>query len=108
MRSRRPRRDHRQRLAHLRALDPQFVALLQVQEEPLAHPPVAGQTQIGVGGDGALAQDDLVDPARRHADGVGERSLAEIGRKQELLQQDFARVTGSINSSVVVADFDMA
>ena len=50
-------------------LDLQVIAGLQVEPEPVSSGEVAGQAQGGVGGDAALAVNDLVDPASGDADG---------------------------------------
>ena len=43
------------------------------------------------GSDGALAEDDLIDGARRDADGPGHAVLRDAHRQKILLQQDFSR-----------------
>lgn len=59
------------------ALDFELVAALQVQPEPFAGAEVPGETQGRVGGDAALAVNDLVDPARGHADRDGDTVLCD-------------------------------
>jgi len=68
----------------------QFIVDLQAEEESIGHLEVAGEPQIRVGSNGPLAQYDLVDAARGHADGIGKRSLRQLHRSQEILHQDFA------------------
>jgi hypothetical protein len=53
----------------------QLIIGLQTDEETVRHFEIARQPQVGVGGDGALAQDDLVDAPRRYADRACERRL---------------------------------
>src|SRR5262245_7548181 len=50
------------------------------------------EAQRRVGADAALAEDDLVDAARRHADLACQRVLGETGGLQELLVEDPARM----------------
>src|SRR4029450_6989726 len=47
-----------------------------------------GEAQRRVGADAALAQDDLVDAPRRHAEVARERVLRQAGGFQELLVED--------------------
>lgn len=51
-----------------------------------------GQAQGGVCRDGSLAMHDFIDPARRHADGLGQCVLADAHRHQKLLIQNLARM----------------
>jgi len=50
------------------------------------------QAQGGLGGDAPLAEHDLVDAPRVHAEGEPEPVLAEAERPQELLEQHLPRV----------------
>lgn len=52
----------------------QFVIGLQAEEEPLRHAEIPGKPQVGIGGDGALAQDNLVNAARNRVNGAPSRS----------------------------------
>jgi hypothetical protein len=45
-------------------LDLELITGLNVQPEPLGGAGITGETEGGVGGDGPLLVDDLVDPAR--------------------------------------------
>lgn len=65
---------------------------LERKKESLRDAEIARQTQIGIRRNGALAQDDFVDPAGRHGDGARERRLAQRCRPQELLHENLARV----------------
>src|SRR5438309_10271279 len=72
--------------------------LLEVEIRLQAHPvarriaEVVRETQRGVGRDAALAENDLVDAPRRHADIARQRVLAQAARLQELLEENDARV----------------
>lgn len=63
---------------------------LEAQPKPARGPEVPGQPHSGVGGDAALAEDDLVDPARRDADLPRQPVLAQTERLEELFEQDLA------------------
>lgn len=65
---------------------------LQSQPELRRVSEEAREAQGGIGSDGALAQHDLVNAARIHADVNGKAVLAEVHRLDEFLQQHFARV----------------
>jgi hypothetical protein len=60
---------------------------LEAREETLRDAEVASQAQVGVGCDRALAEHDLIDAPRRHADGFGQRRLRQIHRFQEFLHR---------------------
>jgi len=66
----------------------------QTEEEAFGQAKIAGETQVGVGRDSTLAQNDLVDAPGRNTDRFGQLGLAEFQRPQELLQQDLARMRG--------------
>jgi hypothetical protein len=68
----------------------QVVIGLQLQKKSIAQAEIAGEPQVCVGGDGALAEHDLVDAPRRHADGARQRRLRQRHRLQEFLEQNFA------------------
>jgi arylsulfatase A-like enzyme len=64
---------------------------LQADPEALGHAEEARQAQAGVGGDRALAGDDLTDAPLRHADLLRQPVLRDAHRLEELLEQDLAR-----------------
>ena len=68
-------------------------------------PEVPGEAQRSVGGDPALAMDDLVDPTWRHTDGHRELVLGDVEPLDGVLQD----LTGTdrIHSSVVVDELDI-
>ena len=66
-------------------------ARLGVQPIAVGKAEKAAEAQVGVGGDGALAGDDVADALRRHADFLGQPVLADAHRLQEFLQQKLAR-----------------
>ena len=68
----------------------EIVIRLEAKKETGRQAEIAGQPQVRVGGDRALAEHDFVDAAGRHIQRAGERSLAHVERPQELLKQDFA------------------
>jgi predicted dithiol-disulfide oxidoreductase (DUF899 family) len=70
----------------------QIVAGLEVQPEALRHPEIAGQSQRCVCGDGPLAQDDLVDAARRDGNVFRQLVLADVHRLEEVLEKYVAGV----------------
>jgi hypothetical protein len=70
----------------------QIVVHLQAEKEPFRQAEIAGEPQIGVGGDIPLAQHDLVDAARRDVNRARQGILAEAHRLEELFEQDFAGV----------------
>src|SRR5690606_34284197 len=51
--------------------DVQIVARLEIEPELRLHPEIPAEAQGRVRGDGPLAEHDLVDPPRRHADRLG-------------------------------------
>jgi hypothetical protein len=55
---------------------------------------VSGQSQGGVGRDGALAMDDLIDPTGGNPKFSAEPVLADAHRREELFLQNFARMHG--------------
>src|ERR1700730_8567973 len=70
----------------------QIIIHLQSEKKPLRQTEVACEPQIGVGGDIALAEHDLVDAARSDVNGTCQGVLAEGHRLKELFEQDFAGV----------------
>lgn len=72
---------------------------LKIQPEAIAGPEVGGEAQGRVGGDGALAVNDLVDPPCRNADVKGQPVLADPQRRQKLLGQDLSRMNRRQTSS---------
>jgi len=67
-------------VAEVILLDFGVKAGLEVEPEAVGGAEVAGQSECGVGRDPALAVDDLVGPARGHADRDGESVLADLQR----------------------------
>src|SRR5262245_51390387 len=80
------------------ALSTYLLCEMQVEVGLQGHPEarrvaeVLGQAQRRVGADAALAEDDLVDAPRRHAQLARERVLRQAGGFQELLVEDPARM----------------
>jgi hypothetical protein len=70
------------------ALVHQVVVGLKTKPEPIGQSEVSGQPQVSVGGDGPLAQDDLIDPPRRHVDRSGETILSQTHGLDEIQQQN--------------------
>jgi len=68
------------------------VIRLQAQKEPLGKPEIPGKSEVCVRGHVAFAEDDLIDPARRHMDRPGQRVLTEAHRLQKLFEQNFSRM----------------
>src|SRR5690606_41601378 len=60
------------------------------QPAALAGAEYRGQADGGIGADTALAEHDLVDPARRHASRARNRVLADPHRVEELVLEHFA------------------
>src|SRR3989441_8278392 len=95
-------------LVMLRASAPRYCSrdarLLEVEIRLQAHPvarriaKVLRETQRCVRRDTALAENDLVDATRRHADIARQRVLAQAARLQELLEENDARVVGTVVS----------
>lgn len=86
--------DARELLGERLAGDLGIVIDLQAQPPAFRQAEVAAQPQIGVGGDHALARDDLADAPLRHADLFRQPVLAHAERLEEVLQQDLARRHG--------------
>src|SRR5918996_4697594 len=85
---------------------------LKIQPEPLGGSEVSSQPERSVGRDRASAMDDLVDPARRNQDVLGEAILTDTHRDQELLQEDLPRMDrckslGHHRPLVIVDDLDV-
>jgi len=76
--------------------DFEVVAGLEVEPEALGGAEVAGEAEGGVGGDGALAVDDLVDAAGWHGDVLGEAVLGDVHGVEELFEKDLAGVDGRV------------
>src|SRR3954469_15524020 len=76
-RSRRPWSDRLQLVSDLPPPFHELVVCLQADEEAFRHSKVTRETQVGVGGDGALAKHNLIDAARGHANRVRERGLRQ-------------------------------
>ena len=69
----------------------QVVIGLEAEEETGRPAEVAGQAKVRVGRDRARADDDFVDAARRNAQLVRERGLAERQRLEEILKKNLSR-----------------
>lgn len=69
--------------------DLQVVMALQIQPPAGAGREVTRKPQGRVRRDGSLAAHNVVDADRRHADGPGQRGLAETQRLHEIMEQDF-------------------
>ena len=74
------------------SFDLELVAALKVEPEPFAGAEVPGEAQGCVSGDTALGVNDLVDPARWHADRDCDTVLGDPERLEILEHQDFAGV----------------
>src|SRR5690606_40316138 len=61
---------------------------LQAQPEPFAGAKDGSQAHCDVCGDAALAEDDLVDAARRDASRAGKGPATDAHRNQEVMQQN--------------------
>jgi hypothetical protein len=77
----------------------QVVVGLKTWPESIGQSDMSRQPQVSVGGDGPLAQDDLLDPPRRRPDRSGDRErqskeIRRIRRKLGLSQIAAARLTG--------------
>jgi hypothetical protein len=72
----------------------QVVLCLKVQPKPLGGPEVASQSQRRICRDCPRAVHDLVDPARRNIDVLGQAILADPQGRQELLEQDLPGMDG--------------
>jgi len=68
----------------------QIVGALQVHPELRIDAEIAAEAQGGIGGEGALAGDDLGDTVRRHAQGHRELVRVDLEGFEELLEEDFA------------------
>ena len=68
---------------------------LDIQPETRRLAEIAAQAQRGVEGDRPPAVDDFMDPARRHAQGAGERVLGERQRLHVVFEEDFPGVRWS-------------
>lgn len=70
--------------------DLQIVLVLDAQPPSLAQAEVAAQAQVGIGGDGALPEADLVDPGQGDTGILGQTGLGESQGDEELFGQHFA------------------
>src|SRR5258706_13245359 len=64
---------------------------LQVEPKLRRHAEIAAKAQGGVRRNRTLAFDNLIDPARRHADVLGQPVLRNCHRLEEFLVEDFTR-----------------
>jgi hypothetical protein len=79
-----------QRVSDFPALVHQVVVGLKTKPESIGQSEISGQSQVGVGGDGPLAQDDLIDSPRRHTDRSGDTILRQTHGLDEIQQQNLA------------------
>lgn len=63
---------------------------LEPEPEPLGHAKVPAQTQVRIGGDGAFAEHDFIDPAWGHSDRAREAVLSKAHGLDEIEQQNLA------------------
>jgi hypothetical protein len=70
--------------------DLSIIGDLGAQPIAVGQPQKPAQAQIGVGGDGTLARDDIPDPLGRHADFLSQPILADPHGLEEFLQQQFS------------------
>src|SRR3546814_4878518 len=70
------------------------VARLAAQPVAVGEAEVAAQAQVGIGGDGALAGNDVADTLRRDIDVLGEAIAGDAHRLHEVMQQDLTGVDG--------------
>jgi len=81
---------HVQRLNQAQANTDFFTRLFEIVFRLKVHPVTGAVAEVisepdsGVGGDGAFAQNDFIDPTRRYPDGTRELVLTEIFRSQVL------------------------
>lgn len=72
---------------------------------------IPGQPQRGIGGDGALAMDDLVDPSRGNPEVFAKLVLADTQRLEKLLLEYVARMYGRnllhVSPLVIVDDLNV-
>src|SRR6476646_1942622 len=85
------RPDRRQLAFDLAAALHQLVIGLKPHPEAFREPEETREPQIRVRGDRALAENDLVDPPRRHLDRASERVLTEPHGLQKLREKDASR-----------------
>lgn len=72
--------------------DAQVVVHLEVEPQLRRHSEIFAESQRGVGGDRALAVDDIADAVGRDGDLARERVDAHLHRLHEFLVEDFAGV----------------
>ena len=77
---------------------------LQAEPEVWRGAEEAREPERGVGGDRALAADDLCDAVGRHADRLGERIGAEPERREKILRENRAGVDRANRPGVRVDD----
>ncbi len=68
----------------------EIVISLEPEKEAVRQPKIPGESQVRIGGDGALAQNDFIEAARRHMQRPREPILSEGEPFQKLFEQDFA------------------
>jgi hypothetical protein len=68
-----------------------IVVRLQSQPAAIGEPEEPAQPQIGIGGDGALAGQELADALRAHSELLRKTVVAHAQRLQELLGEHLAR-----------------
>src|SRR3546814_2948697 len=70
------------------------VARLAAQPVAVGEAEVAAQAQVGIGGDGALAGNDVADTLRRDIDVLGEAIAGDAPRLHEVMQRDLTAMDG--------------
>ena len=74
------------------------IGLFQIKCRLQGHPELSRRAEIprqperGIRRDGALAENDFINTARRHSERPGEGVLAQADRREELLGENFARM----------------
>src|SRR5665647_1674080 len=86
----RPRLDVRELVGQSICSDLGVVGRLGTQPVAVGKAEEAAQAQVGVGGHGTPAGDDLADALRGHTDLLGEAILREAHRQKKLLAQQLA------------------
>lgn len=71
-----------------------IVMRLEIHPELCFHLEEAAESQGRIGRDPSLTMDNLIDAARRNANGLSQAVLTYLHRLQEILQQDFTGMYG--------------
>jgi hypothetical protein len=91
----------------------QLVGGLEIEPEALGRSKEPRQAQCRVRRDGPLIEHDLVDPARRNSQVLGQTVLGQLKGLQEILQQDLPRMYWCQSASahrallVIIRDLDI-